>query len=95
MSQPQDEAGAAARARLDDHPTAVGLGDPLDDGEAEAQAALLGRGEALEELLESVRLDRKYADDVARKAILAVFDIIGPDTEFVREYQRRLSLILF
>jgi putative thioredoxin len=51
--------------------------------------------EALDELLESVRLDRNFADGAARKAVLAVFDVLGLDSEVTREYQRRLSNILF
>ncbi len=51
--------------------------------------------EALEELLESVRLDRSFADAAARKAMLAVFDILGLDHPVTREYQRRLSTVLF
>ncbi|MGH2608722.1 MAG: tetratricopeptide repeat protein, partial [Tepidiformaceae bacterium] len=51
--------------------------------------------EALDELLESVRIDRSFADGAARKAMLAVFDILGLDSELTREYQRRLSTVLF
>jgi putative thioredoxin len=50
---------------------------------------------ALDELLESVRLDRSFADGAARKAVLAVFDIVGPDSPTTRDYQRRLSSVLF
>ncbi|MEO9254097.1 MAG: thioredoxin, partial [Tepidiformaceae bacterium] len=50
---------------------------------------------ALEELLESVRLDRKFADGAARKAVLAIFDILGMESPVTREYQRRLSSVLF
>lgn len=50
---------------------------------------------ALDELIESVRVDRSFADGAARKAILAIFDIIGLDSETTREYQRRLSSALF
>jgi putative thioredoxin len=50
---------------------------------------------ALEELIESVRLDRALADGAARKAVLAVFDILGLDAPTTREYQRRLSSVLF
>ncbi len=50
---------------------------------------------ALEELLESVRLNRTFADGAARKAALAVFDILGLDSPVTREYQRRLSTLLF
>ncbi len=51
--------------------------------------------EALDELLESVRIDRTFADGAARKAMLAIFDILGLDAPLTREYQRRLSSILF
>lgn len=50
---------------------------------------------ALDELLESVRIDRAMGDGAARKAILAVFDILGLDSPLTREYQRRLSMVLF
>ena len=50
---------------------------------------------ALDELLESVRMDRHFADEAARKAMLAVFDILGMDAPIVRDYQRRLGSVLF
>jgi putative thioredoxin len=59
---------------------------------------LAARGQydaAFEELLESVRLDRAFADGAARKAILAIFDILGMESPATREYQRRLSSVLF
>ncbi len=51
--------------------------------------------DALEELIESVRLDRIFADGAARKAVLAVFDILGLDSPLTRDYQRRLSQVIF
>ena len=51
--------------------------------------------ESLDELLESVRLDRHFGEDAARKAVLAVFDILGLESALVREYQRRLTQLLF
>lgn len=51
--------------------------------------------ESLDELLESVTIDRSFADGAARKAMLAVFDILGLDSQLTREYQRRLSTVLF
>jgi putative thioredoxin len=50
---------------------------------------------ALEALLESVRLDKRFADGAARKAALAVFDILGLESPVTREYQRRLTALLF
>ncbi len=51
--------------------------------------------DALDELLESIRLDKTFADGAARKAVLAVFDILGLDSDLTRDYQRRLSNVLF
>ncbi len=51
--------------------------------------------DALDELLESIRLDKVFADGAARKAALAIFDILGLDSEITREYQRKLSNALF
>ncbi len=50
---------------------------------------------ALDELIESIRLDKTFAEGAARKAVLAVFDILGLDSELTREYQRKLSNVLF
>jgi putative thioredoxin len=49
---------------------------------------------ALDELLASVRLDKSFADQAARKAMLAVFDIVGL-SDLTREYQRRLASAIF
>ncbi len=50
---------------------------------------------ALDELIESVRIDRALADGAARKAVLAVFDILGLDSPVVKDYQRQLSSAMF
>ena len=50
---------------------------------------------ALDELIESVRLDKNFADGAARKGVLAVFDILGMDDPLTRDYQRTLSQLLF
>lgn len=49
----------------------------------------------LDELVESVRLDKAFADGAARKAVLAVFDIVGLDAPLTKEYQRKLASVLF
>ena len=51
--------------------------------------------EALDELLESVRLDRNWEDGAARKSMLAVFEILGMDSPVTRDYQRKLENVLF
>jgi len=50
---------------------------------------------ALDELLESIRLNRSFADGAAQKAALAVFEVLGLDSPVTRDYQRRLSSLLF
>jgi putative thioredoxin len=51
--------------------------------------------EALDELLASVGLDRNWEDGAARKAALAIFEILGFDSPITREYQRKLEDVLF
>jgi putative thioredoxin len=51
--------------------------------------------EALEEFLEVVRRDRKYDDDGARKAMLALFSTIGEDEPVTRTYRQKLANALF
>ncbi|HZN24383.1 MAG TPA: co-chaperone YbbN [Burkholderiales bacterium] len=47
--------------------------------------------EALEHLLEAVRADRRYGDDVARKTMLKVFELLGNQGELVSEFRRKLA----
>ncbi|MET0639875.1 MAG: thioredoxin [Hyphomicrobium sp.] len=68
------------QARLD---LAVGLGATGD------------RQDALELLLDLVRMDRKWNDEAARKQLLQFFDAWGPKDPLVAEGRRRLSSILF
>lgn len=68
------------QARLD---LAVGLGATGD------------RQDALELLLDLVRMDQKWNDEAARKQLLQFFDAWGPKEPLVTEGRRRLSSILF
>jgi len=47
--------------------------------------------EALEQLLEAVRADRTYRDDVARKTMLKVFELLGNQGELVSEFRKKLA----
>jgi len=51
--------------------------------------------EAFEELLKVVRTDRRLDDDGARKAILALFVLLGDENPLTVEYRRKLQQTLF
>jgi putative thioredoxin len=51
--------------------------------------------EALDEFLEVVRRNRKYNDDAARKAMLALFITIGEDQPLTQTYRQKLANALF
>lgn len=46
---------------------------------------------ALAELVAIVRTDRAFGDDVARRTMLTIFDVLPSDSEIVRRYRRELS----
>ncbi|RPH65297.1 MAG: thioredoxin [Burkholderiales bacterium] len=50
---------------------------------------------ALEQLLEIVRRDRGFGDDVGRKTMIEVFGLASAQPELVSEWRRRLSAVLF
>lgn len=50
---------------------------------------------ALEQLLEIVRRDRTFGDDVGRKTMIEVFGLASAQPELVSEWRRRLSSVLF
>jgi putative thioredoxin len=51
--------------------------------------------EALQHYLDIIRADRYYRDDGARKAMLRIFEILGPDSPLTKEVQSRLALVLY
>jgi putative thioredoxin len=50
---------------------------------------------ALEQLLEVVKRDRKFGDDIGRLKMLAVFDLAIAEPDLVSEYRRKLSSALY
>ena len=61
---------------------------------AKRLAAKLDYRGALEELLEIVRRDRGFQDDIGRRTLLQIFSLLGPDSDLVREYRGALSRII-
>jgi putative thioredoxin len=50
--------------------------------------------EGMEQLLEIVRRDRTFQDDIGRKTLLDVFDLLGGQGELVSKYRRLLASAL-
>jgi len=73
--------------------------DPRDVGALYDLGMALGAAgryeEALERLLDVVRLDRGYADDGGRKAMLDLFNLLGADHPLTQTYRKKLSYLLF
>ncbi|PWB40959.1 MAG: co-chaperone YbbN [Rhodocyclales bacterium] len=51
-------------------------------------------GAALEQLLEIVRRDRTFRDDIGRKTMLQIFSLLGSDSDLMREFRGKLSSLL-
>jgi putative thioredoxin len=51
--------------------------------------------EALQQFLETLRLDRDFRSGAAKEAVLRVFKLAGEESEMVRQFRRRLASILF
>ncbi|MDQ3563976.1 MAG: tetratricopeptide repeat protein [Pseudomonadota bacterium] len=73
-----------------------------DPGDCEARYQLSVRlitggrfDPALEQLMEIIRRDRRYRDDGARKAIVDVFTLLGPQDPLVRRYRALMSSALY
>jgi putative thioredoxin len=105
---PQADAAEAARRRVTfardaaafggrDAATAALARDPKDlearFALASAHAAALEWERALAELLELVKRSRKFRDDGARRAMLAIFDHLGPQHPLVSEFRRQLQIV--
>ena len=91
--QGQEAGGSveAARAALAQHPDDPELKFQL----AEALAAAGQYADALAICLELVERYRRTAiGERARQTMIAIFQVLPPDSELVTEYQRQLSMVL-
>jgi putative thioredoxin len=109
-SKKNDPAVAAARAALDVAEQAASVGpiaeleqkvaaNPLDhQARFDLAVALNSKGkrkEAVDQLIDIVRRDRKWNDDGARKQLVQFFEAWGPTDEATVEGRKRLSSVLF
>ncbi|HUW75285.1 MAG TPA: tetratricopeptide repeat protein [Gallionella sp.] len=51
--------------------------------------------EGMDQLLEIVRRDRGFREDIGRKTLLDVFNLLGGQGDLVSEYRRKLSGLLY
>ncbi len=68
------------------------------DARIELGRAMVSAGrheDGLEVLLSVVEKDAAYGDGAARKAMIEVFDLLGPDNPVTTRYRSKLSMLLF
>ncbi len=53
------------------------------------------RAEAIDHLVESIRIDRKWNDEAARKQLIQFFDTMNPSDELTMTGRRKMSAVLF
>ncbi|MFC0398410.1 thioredoxin [Paraburkholderia rhizosphaerae] len=94
-----DALDAAADLPPTDALEAKVAGTPDDlDARFDLASALIARHKydgALEQLLEIVKRDRGYREDIGRKTMLSVFDLAAHNPELVAKWRRKLSAALY
>lgn len=51
--------------------------------------------EALAQFFEIMKRDRRFNDDIGRRGLLAVFQIVGDDHELAQKYRRKMAPLLY
>jgi putative thioredoxin len=81
----------ALRARVEANPDDLDARFEL----AQMETASGNYQAGLDQYLEIIKRDRAYRDDGARKAMLDVFDLLGPGNELTDRYRSELARVLF
>ena len=76
------------------------IGEDANDLEARYQlgvqlAAQRSWDAALEQLLQIVIRNRQWRDDLGRETMVRIFQIMGPDTDEVRQWQKKLGRAMY
>ena len=58
-------------------------------------AGLTSCVDVLAKLLEIIRQDRKFGDDIGRRTMLEIFNLLGAGHELVNSYRRKLAAALY
>jgi putative thioredoxin len=102
--QEADRLAAAIRIRQSGAGDEAGLRAKVDANPADPEArftlaqALAAGGrydEALEHYLAIVKRDRDFRDDGARKAMIDIFELLGPGNELADRFRSELAKVLF
>ncbi len=94
----QDQAAGSNAAEIQGLEAKIAA-DPKDmQARLDLAMARFGAGDkqqAIDDLLEMVRKDRKWNDEAARKQLVKFFEAFGPTDPMTRDGRRKLSAILF
>jgi len=50
---------------------------------------------ALSNLIEAVVVDKEYCEELPRKAVIAIFNLLGPAHELTQRYRRQFDMALY
>ena len=70
---------------------------PLAAKIREAQAALRTKEitPAVEKLINVIMVDKSAGEELPRKAVIAIFNLLGPENPITRQFRRRFDMALY